>query len=162
MALCYINISVHWKSILTWRRRYPDPSGGSPTARTGHCTIDQFDLCDLPKCGRLGRVIYVSGGLRSRYPLNKTQCWNKFWKQVKEILDLKNVHLKELGLVSGLESRLFIVKMTKVVKLEKTWKKLEKRSKTWENSGNSTFAITLTLCNIIYCLCAFVLLMFCE
>ena len=27
------------------------------------------DLCDLPKCGRLGHVIFVSGGLRSRSPL---------------------------------------------------------------------------------------------
>ena len=27
------------------------------------------DLCDHPKCGWLGCVIYVSGGLRSRYPL---------------------------------------------------------------------------------------------
>ena len=27
------------------------------------------DQCDHPKCGWLGRVIFVSGGLRSRYPL---------------------------------------------------------------------------------------------
>ena len=26
------------------------------------------DLCDRPKCGRLGCAIFVSGGLRSRYP----------------------------------------------------------------------------------------------
>ena len=27
------------------------------------------DRCDRPKCGRLGCAIFVSGGLRSRYPL---------------------------------------------------------------------------------------------
>ena len=31
--------------------------------------IEWVDLSDLSKCERLGRVIYVSGGLRSRYPL---------------------------------------------------------------------------------------------
>jgi len=28
------------------------------------------DPIDRPKCGRLGCAIFVSGGLRSRYPLN--------------------------------------------------------------------------------------------
>ena len=27
------------QSILTWRRRYPDPQGGSPMARPVHCTL---------------------------------------------------------------------------------------------------------------------------
>ena len=31
------------------------------------------DLCDRPKCGRLGCVISGSGGLRSRYPLKNLQ-----------------------------------------------------------------------------------------
>ena len=50
-------------------RRFPQ--GEAWSLHTGWA-----DLCDHPKCGWLGCVIYVSGGLRSRYPLiyQKVNC----------------------------------------------------------------------------------------
>ena len=43
-----------------------DHGGGYPRARLLHCTPESVDPCDFPKCGKLGRVISVSGDLRSR------------------------------------------------------------------------------------------------
>ena len=38
-----------------------DHEGGSPKARPFHCTSVGLYLCDFPKCGKLGCIIYVSG-----------------------------------------------------------------------------------------------------
>ena len=54
--------------ILTWRRSIRDHGGGAPRVRPVHCTAGWVDPCDSPKRGELGRIIYGSGGLRSRYP----------------------------------------------------------------------------------------------
>ena len=41
---------------------------GSPGG--GQCIAPRLaEVCDSPKRGELGRVIFGSGGLRSRYPL---------------------------------------------------------------------------------------------
>ena len=44
----------------------------SPRERPFHCTLVRADLCDRAKCGRLWCAVFVSGGLRWRYPLIHT------------------------------------------------------------------------------------------
>ena len=51
------------------------------------------DLCDHPKCGWLGCVIYVSGGLRSRYPL--------IIKQINQIKTILSMCVSSFLLISG-------------------------------------------------------------
>ena len=53
---------------------------GSPGG--GQCIAPRLaEVCDSPKRGELGRAIFGSGGLRSRYPLAKQRdlLQNKFY-----------------------------------------------------------------------------------
>jgi len=45
---CIFGVSWPQSSILTWRRRYPDPQGGSPMARPIHCTSDGLTYAIFP------------------------------------------------------------------------------------------------------------------
>ena len=55
-------------SILTWRRGRIDHGGCTPRARLA-IALRLAEPCDSPKRGELGRIIYGSGDLRSRYLL---------------------------------------------------------------------------------------------
>ena len=47
-GLCYMWVGEGGLSILTWRRRYPDPQGGSPMARPVHCTSGGLTYAIFP------------------------------------------------------------------------------------------------------------------
>ena len=55
-------------SILTWRRGRIDQAGCTPRARLA-IALRLAESCDSLKRRELGRIIYGSGDLRSRYPL---------------------------------------------------------------------------------------------
>ena len=55
------------QSILTWRRVSRDQEGGGPGSSRAHCTPGHDEARHYSKTEQMGRVIFGSGGLRSRY-----------------------------------------------------------------------------------------------
>ena len=66
------NCDRFFRSILTWRRGRIDQEGCTPRARLA-IALRLAEPCDSPKRGELGRIIYGSGDLRSRYLL-QNEC----------------------------------------------------------------------------------------
>jgi len=102
--MCVVFSSI--PSILTWRRRHLDHEGGSPKVRPSHCTSGWLYPYDSPKRGELGRIIYGSGGLRTRYPLilNKKIDLLIITTRLREVSEsikygYYNVHAAEFGLL---------------------------------------------------------------
>ena len=69
------NCDRFFRSILTWRRGRIDQEGCTPRARLA-IALRLAEPCDSPKRGELGRIIYGSGDLRSRYLL-QNECKEK-------------------------------------------------------------------------------------
>ena len=55
-----------WSGILTWRRGKLWSTRQFPQGEAAPLHYGVVDPCDFPKCGKLGRTIFVSGDLRSR------------------------------------------------------------------------------------------------
>lgn len=77
-----------------------------PSSETLSLHFDWVDLDDHPKCGWLGCVIFVSGGLRSRYPLIKKKKKKSQIQLTTGELDLTKAFLL-LGPVSLVGNLLF-------------------------------------------------------
>ena len=84
----YTTLGLQWISILTWHRGRIDQEGCTPRARLA-IALRLAESCDSPKRGELGRIIYGSGDLRSRYFL-------QFKWKVRQILPISSKKYVEI------------------------------------------------------------------